>query len=98
MSSVGLQGPPTALIFAFAAHYVCPGRELSTGVQAPYGWATEAETLRTEIGEPNMRKFLLAAVAALTFGVGSASAYAAQVNWLQDHSHPAYSDDQGGAA
>jgi len=45
-----------------------------------------------------MRKFLLAAIAALTLGVGSASAYAAQVNWLQDHSRPAYSDDSGGAA
>jgi len=59
-----------------------------------------------------MRKFLLPAIAALTIGVGSASAYAAhvdwlqnlqnhthpaydqyQVNWLQDHSRPAYQDD-----
>ena len=35
-----------------------------------------------------MRKFLLAAIAALPLGVGSASA-----GWLQDHSHPAYQDD-----
>jgi len=44
-----------------------------------------------------MRKFLFAAIAALTLGVGSASAYAAQVDWLQNlqnHSHPAYSDYQ----
>ena len=45
-----------------------------------------------------MRKFILAAIAAVTLGVGSASAYAANVNWLQDHSRPAYSDDAGGAA
>jgi hypothetical protein len=61
-----------------------------------------------------MRKFVLAAIAAVTLGVGSTSAYAAeanwlqknshpaydqyQVNWLQDHSRPAYSDDSAGAA
>jgi len=43
-----------------------------------------------------MRNFLFAAIAALTLGVGSASAYAAQVDWLQnlqDHSRAAYQDD-----
>ena len=44
-----------------------------------------------------MRNFLFAAIAALTLGVGSASAYAGQVDWLQNlqnHSRPAYSDYQ----
>ena len=40
-----------------------------------------------------MRKFLLVAIAAMSLAVGPASAYA---GWLQNHSHPAYSDDVGG--
>jgi len=44
-----------------------------------------------------MRKFILAAIAALTFGVGSAYVTQASAAW-QFHSHPAYSDDAGGAA
>ena len=45
-----------------------------------------------------MRKFLLAAIAALTLGVGSASAYATGANgfqnWLEKNSHPAYDQYQ----
>jgi hypothetical protein len=45
-----------------------------------------------------MRKFVLAAIAAVTLGVGSASAYASQTNglqhWLQKNSHPAYDQYQ----
>jgi len=43
-----------------------------------------------------IKGFVAIVIAALTLGVGSASAYAAQVNWLQNHSRPAYSDDSGG--
>ena len=32
-----------------------------------------------------MREFLLAAIAAPTFGVGSASVYATPVDWLSSH-------------
>jgi len=46
-----------------------------------------------------MRKFVLAAIAAVTLGVGSASAYADEtnglLNWLQKNSHPAYDQYQG---
>ena len=44
-----------------------------------------------------IERFFATVIAALVLGVGSASAYAAQVNWpqnLQSHSHPAYSDYQ----
>ena len=44
-----------------------------------------------------IKRFVATVIAALALGVGSASAYAAQVNWLQNlqsHSHPAYSDYQ----
>ena len=44
-----------------------------------------------------MRNILFAAIAALTLGVGSASAYAAQVDFLQNlqnHSQPAYDQYQ----
>jgi len=44
-----------------------------------------------------MRKLILAAIAALTFGGGSAYVTQASAAW-QFHSHPAYSDDAGGAA
>ena len=47
-------------------------------------------TTRKHFGRDKMRKFLLAAIAAMSLAVGPASAYA---GWLQDHSRPAYSDD-----
>jgi len=43
-----------------------------------------------------MKGFVAIVITALALGVGSASAYAVQVNWLQNHSRPAYSDDSGG--
>jgi len=47
--------------------------------------ASEAKTSQTKSGESEMREFLLAAIAALMFGVGSASEYATQANWLSNH-------------